>query len=325
MVRIRYLIFFWLIFVSCKIEIESPYEDAVGISFELLETHSVSGSKLVFFGDTIITQDGEGIEFYDIRLPYERVNYYHFFKIINDFILHNKNLIIALSDSMIKVLNISNPSNLYVIDSLKLGSGCKSLMLKENNVFAISDSVIFIIDCTDLNNLNVVKTLQFENEIINSVIYSDKLYANLGKRCRIFDVKNSSNPYQSDSIIFEATSKVIAINKDYLYSYSTIFNEEFRYDDYYIYSYNMNNKQKEDVLALSEPLISITVFDKLGIAISSRRGAYLLNLEFPSRPAMLEMIEYGGYGGVQYGMIRDQKVYLLTWDGLKVFLIKKTD
>ena len=80
----------------------------------------------------------------------------------------------------------------------------------------------------------------------------------------------------------------------------------------------------ESYLNFPDGLMNIWIFDKFGLALTvfgyNTTNMYLVNLEYPSQPAILEIVE----SNCTYGIIKDDMIYLLG-DGLKVFLIKKTD
>jgi hypothetical protein len=209
---------------------------------------------------------------------------------------------------MIYALNSSNPENIYITDSLKLESQCKSLIVKGSYVYALGTNQIFVIYCSDINNLNVIKTLSFSNELTDFIDYAEKLYVDAGEKCLIFDIKNPSEPRQTDSLLLGSYSDRLNVNKNYLYSVS-----------YGIHVYNINNKNEESYLGFPNYLVNVSVFDKFGLALTYNGDAYLLNLEYPSKPAVLEMIASYCHDCI----IRDDYIYLLS-DGLKVYLIKKS-
>jgi hypothetical protein len=242
-------------------------------------------------------------------LPYEQIGGYYFSKSINDFVLFGKYVITASNDSMIYVLNFSNLGNIYIADSLKLESQCQSLIINGSYVYALGTNELFVIDGSDINNLNLIKTLSFSNELTYFADYSEKLYVDAGEKCLIFDIKNPSYPHQIDSFLYDSYSYKLNVNKNYLYSILSR-----RID-----VYNLNNKKCEWSLYFPDATFNISVFGKFGLALTRNGDAYLINLEYPSKPAVLEMVE----SDCNYGIIRDDKIYLLS-DGLKVYLIKKS-
>jgi hypothetical protein len=246
--------------------------------------------------------------FYDIRLPDERLAQYYSGEILNDFALFNKYIVTASNDSVIKVINFNNLDNIYIIDSLKLEGPCQSLIVKDFYVYALSTNQIFVIDGSDINNFKVVNIIRFTKGIDNFIYYSDKLYVGAGEKCLIFDIKNPAEPHLTDSLLFDSYSYKLALNDNYLYSMNS------REIDVY----NLNNKKEEWSLVFPNSLVNFSVFDKLGLAFTYG-GAYLLNLEYPSKPAVLEMI--APY--CDYGIIRGDYIYLLS-NGLKVYFVKKS-
>jgi hypothetical protein len=319
MTRLKFLLFALLIFAGCKIGIESPYQDADGIYLEFSKTYSIEGKKFTFLGDTVISiyesWSQDIVRFHDIELGETQLKSYFANDIINDFILYNNYLVIVLKNFGIKVLDISRLENIYVHDSLEFEDENKSIIMQGNTTFLLTSHKIYLIDCTDINNLTIIKTLQFDSELIDFAYYSEKLYVNAGEKCIIVDIKDLTDCYPVDSffLVYHSNipSNAIAVNKNFLYS--------ARYE---LDVYNLTNKQREWTLRFPNEPVNIYVFDRYGIIIYYRGSASLLNLEYPSKPAILGQIE--SHGSYRYGIIRDNKIYLISDIGLSIFLIKET-
>ncbi|MDH5185737.1 MAG: hypothetical protein OEZ20_03975 [candidate division WOR-3 bacterium] len=313
MAKLKYLFLPFLILASCKLEIESSYEDADGFYLEYINTYPISGNRFIFFTeDTVITNDGHDIYFYNIHFRAGDIGYYGFDNRVVDFALLDKHVIATLDDSTIKVLDISNLQSLQVRDSLKLCGVGYSIILKENTAFILSNDKIFLIDCEDKDNLSPIKILQFGSELVSFTMDSTKLYVNTGEKCIIFDIKNIPNCYPCDSFVLSSNPCMIIVNKNSLYAAARGLDV-----------YDLINKQQKWTLNFPEPLIiSIYIFNKFGIAITWYSGeTYLINLEYPSKPAVLEQIE--SRGSYCYGIIRNNKIYLLSENGLSAFVIKE--
>lgn len=307
----KWLLILSLIFLTClKFEFESPYEDLNGIYLQWIGSYGVEARKIV-----VVSKTGYFSRPYYLPIYIEsyvmstdsvyKLASYTSDKAIADFDIFENFAFLATPSFGLEVINFQCPEP-FLYSDFEITGGADFIRLHHNYAYLAGDSNFYVIDISDKQNPKKIAEFKFEDGARWLEVDSNHAYVLLKNRdfC-ILNIENPANPNIILQSHYDTLPEItmFVINNNYIH-FLTVMHEIRTY-----YFKEGTDLLYQSWLGFPENISFIYGEDKYGLALSYKT-IYLLNLEYPARPCVTEMINLPE--SPDYGIIKGNYIYVLT-------------
>jgi len=318
---IKHLIFMAVLFIACfDFKFESEYEDINGIYLEYVTHYHLNAFKLLFQGDTGYIMEGTAISTYDFTNVDSLflLNTYDFGQFINDFLIEDNLLFLALLGEL-RIIDISNPQP-QLISALPIEYPL-SLQKSGNLLYARTFDRLVITDITDAANPVELCSYELDGMVPHFEIDSGFVYIFSRYDLQILDMTDPTNPSLIYSLTFTDTMPLPnTFTKKGSFVYVAARNRISGAPMLITYAISTDHTLLETSRISCPHLINYFNTEHDHVLAVTGTCFYLLNLEYPPLPCISEV----GYWGGIYGVINENYIYITLYD-LVIFEIRQVE